>query len=145
MKIFSQLDEKTREHAVHFAQHEVIDSFIANGVEAEPTTEEDKAEFQKIADALQHANTLEEYEDKIEYLFENEAVWDLSFSLALDMAQSAYYHEADETVFYLDAISECFDDEEEVKSDTLNDKDKDEEKMADIIPFPSKKPANTLN
>jgi hypothetical protein len=142
MKIFNHLSETERDRAIHYIQHDVIDSLLEDGLDGKPETDEDKKEFEEMQAALEDIRKLEG-DKQISACFENDALWDLSFSIAMDIAQGAYFLEPNETHYHLDQIENAFeddDDDEGSETDEVVEKE-----IAEIIPFPSKKPSNTLN
>ena len=92
--------------------------------------------------ALEDIRKLDE-DKQVSACFENDELWDLSFSIALDIAQGSIFLETNETHYHLDQIADAFSDDEEGAA--AKDDQAIEKEIAEVIPFPSKKPSNTLN
>lgn len=118
------------------AEHVIIDEVIENGIDGDPKSPEEKEHFLEIQEALSHAKSLGNREEKAEYLFENAATGEFIFDRACQMATEAIYIEKDETVFSLKEIDEHFSD---IGSSADSDEVAEEEEVSLIVPAATKK------
>lgn len=123
MKLFQALSDEHKERSIHMAEHIVLESFLENGFEGNPETDEEKAHFAEIREVLETARGIEDHGEQLEFLFENSATGDLIFEKAYELASSAFYIESGEVAFNLDEMDSHFgddsdeDDAEEIKKD----------------------------
>lgn len=141
MKIWAQLTEEERGRATHMFQHDVVDNFLEEGFTFETKDEEDKEELSQIQACLDKAKTLENHSEKVDLCFDDEATFNASFSIALDIAQGSYFIEEGESALFLAEINECFDDDPEGEPV----ENVDGEQMAEILQFPIKPKKHSLN
>lgn len=141
MKLWDKLTEEERGRAAHMFQHDIIDNFLQEGFTFETKTEEDKEELRQIQACLEKAKTLEDHSEKVDLCFDDEATFNATLSIALDIAQNSYFIEEGESAMFLSEINECFDDDPEGEP-----VDEDEgEQMAEILQFPVKSKKHSIN
>lgn len=104
MRLFHQLTEDERHDAMHYCMDEVLDNIICGDIKLSVDPEDDAVLSAELQTASDHIKTLEEDEDKVDYLMNNEKISSIIFDLASNMAHSAYYHSSDEYVIYPDQL-----------------------------------------
>lgn len=118
MKLFFQLTEDQQNDMIHRCVHLVIDDMMEDNIQLEPITTDDLELKTKMESAVAHVKTLATEDEKMEYLLhDNEDVAKAIYDIAIEMAKGSFYHEENETVFYIDEHDEDFIDDEDVIMD----------------------------
>jgi len=122
MKLFYQLNEEQQEKVVKYCMNHVMDDMFDDGLDFDPQSEEDEKIKNKIEDALSKAITQKTKSEKVKILLEDQLVYQAIYSIALEMAKNAFYHEDDELAIFPNSLE--VDDNELSKVENPKNKDK---------------------
>lgn len=113
MLLFNKLPESDRHNVIHYCLHIVVEDMLEGGVEIEPFSDADKTMVAALEKVVEEAEKLPE-EERFIFVASHEETKDYIFDIALDMARSAYYSEADEMVIDFEDLREEFDEDHDV-------------------------------
>ncbi len=100
MRLFHQLDDTDQHNAIHYCIHLVLDDMLADGVELEPHSEEDKKAKELLEKVIAQAKILPEEEQFNFVMNDNKEASTIVMDIAIDFARGAYYHDPGEMVIF---------------------------------------------
>ena len=114
MKLFYQLNELEQNNALNHFSGLVITDLIEDGVKLDPMNDDEILLKEKLENAVDYIKQLSSIDEKTNYLLNDADISKAIYDIALDVAKSAYYHESEESIVFIDDISEPNDEDLEL-------------------------------
>lgn len=143
MRLFNGLTDEEQHSVLHYCVDTVLTDIVNDGENLDLIADEEvelKADFDEM---LVHIKTLSTFEEKAEYIMNNDDLAAMVFDIAADMAHNSYYPDWAENCIFPDAyeLSEDEEDAEDIKEDEAIEMDEE----GNIIPPKIKKKISQLN